>query len=367
MDYLDQKERSWNYNIAIKRKRTPITLKEIYDEYSAMCLRQKTNRMLGILDVLEVLLTHRTIDSETGEKKRIEWHHAGSTLYPDKEFFSKPNETKEKFMKRVMSILVEYDTEVRLGRRTIGQEYRKILADFEDKISKLFEQANKKNYTQKQFNQALKSIMEKYVDSTGDYIFMAVLVDKKNILKNKTLFNDFMKEKKIPANITTKQVVDAFGFSEGNKARLTIALDRSRLSLDKLGGKYAKHYQATYNEILAKGLNEQQIAEVLKLASYEKTQKHQNQIKTLARTFAHGINNLINFNNAERAGFTRFKYSGPIPERPFCKLHINKIYSIEQIEAMEKNGGNGQGIHIITYCGGYNCRHTWLPTGDAKK
>jgi len=37
--------------------------------------------------------------------------------------------------------------------------------------------------------------------------------------------------------------------------------------------------------------------------------------------------------------------------------HLGNIYHIDEIEKLD----NGQGLDVMTYCGGYNCRHMWLP------
>ena len=49
-----------------------------------------------------------------------------------------------------------------------------------------------------------------------------------------------------------------------------------------------------------------------------------------------------------------------VPERDFCKEHYNKIYTIEEIQALN----NGQGLDVLTYAGGYNCLHWWMPAGE---
>ena len=85
---------------------------------------------------------------------------------------------------------------------------------------------------------------------------------------------------------------------------------------------------------------------------------YNNRIKTLSRTFSRGIDRLINFNQAMVIGIKYFKYVGnPTPERDFCKLHYGKTYHIDEIDKLD----NGQIPDVFTNCGGYNCRHMWLP------
>lgn len=81
---------------------------------------------------------------------------------------------------------------------------------------------------------------------------------------------------------------------------------------------------------------------------------------------------------AEAAGVTRYRYSGPSPDRKFCE-HVLKgdrdalgisdvtpsgkgrVYTIEEIRGMD----NKQIPDVLRSAGGYNCRHTWIPVSDA--
>lgn len=66
--------------------------------------------------------------------------------------------------------------------------------------------------------------------------------------------------------------------------------------------------------------------------------------------------------NHLKAGCREFKYAGPTgasatqdEPRDFCRKHLGKIYTIEQILKLN----NGQGLSVLIYMGGYNCRHRW--------
>lgn len=63
----------------------------------------------------------------------------------------------------------------------------------------------------------------------------------------------------------------------------------------------------------------------------------------------------------------KFLYTGARPDgviRDFCKgLLIDRnpaIYTLREIEAMDNN----QGLEVLAYGGGYNCRHDWSPVTD---
>lgn len=68
---------------------------------------------------------------------------------------------------------------------------------------------------------------------------------------------------------------------------------------------------------------------------------------------------------ADDLGFELMRYLGPDDKitRPFCKRvlkdkeHPGAIYKIEEIKKLD----NKQGLDVLTYGGGYNCRHQWRP------
>ncbi len=85
--------------------------------------------------------------------------------------------------------------------------------------------------------------------------------------------------------------------------------------------------------------------------------------QTILNTTLAGIDNLTNIatktanyqkNNPDKT--PRFKYVGPPAERKFCSMHLNQIYTLQEINALD----NGQGLPVITNGGGYNCRHHWV-------
>lgn len=61
---------------------------------------------------------------------------------------------------------------------------------------------------------------------------------------------------------------------------------------------------------------------------------------------------------AIKNGAKYFRYTGPsVNIRPFCAQHLNRIYSIEEIEELN----NGQNLSVLYFCGGWRCRHHWSP------
>jgi len=62
---------------------------------------------------------------------------------------------------------------------------------------------------------------------------------------------------------------------------------------------------------------------------------------------------------ATQSGLTHFLYYGNLQSnsRRFCIAHVDGVYTNQQINEMQ----NGQLEPVRTFCGGYNCRHQWVP------
>lgn len=80
-------------------------------------------------------------------------------------------------------------------------------------------------------------------------------------------------------------------------------------------------------------------------------------VATVVNTGQAAFDRLHAFQQAREAGIDRFRFTGPSPDRPFCREHYGKIYALEEIDRMD----NGQGLSVRTHGGGWNCRHTWEP------
>jgi len=65
---------------------------------------------------------------------------------------------------------------------------------------------------------------------------------------------------------------------------------------------------------------------------------------------------------AAAAELDHYLYTGPLDglTRPFCKALVGKVVTGEQMRKLN----NGQGLNVMTSCGGYNCRHTWSPVSE---
>lgn len=86
--------------------------------------------------------------------------------------------------------------------------------------------------------------------------------------------------------------------------------------------------------------------------------------KTEAYTAVSRFNNLLTFENAAATGTQTFKYFGPVSTitRPFCRAHAGQVFTLDEIAKMD----NGQGLSVRESCGGYNCRHYWIPANGQR-
>lgn len=78
---------------------------------------------------------------------------------------------------------------------------------------------------------------------------------------------------------------------------------------------------------------------------------------TIARTAVGALDRADTLRKAVAAGVTRFRYTGPKPQRSFCADHYGKEYTEQEIAQMS----NGMGLSVRLYCGGWRCRHYWEP------
>lgn len=91
--------------------------------------------------------------------------------------------------------------------------------------------------------------------------------------------------------------------------------------------------------------------------------KLERNVETELGTSVAAFNRTVTISKGKELGFELYEYLGPDDgvTRPFCQGVLNDrnpaIYTIQEIEAMD----NGQDLPVITYGGGYNCRHTWRP------
>ncbi len=142
-------------------------------------------------------------------------------------------------------------------------------------------------------------------------------------------------------------------------------LNAGRVDIDKMSALYQVDFDSI-NENSRKAIIKEIRAGVGAGVGYEAirtklTQRDfgDGEASTLANTALAQFDNAYMFDKASSAGITEFLYDGPRnpSSRGFCLKHLGNVYTIDEIKQMS----NGQGLPVITACGGYNCVHYWTP------
>lgn len=82
--------------------------------------------------------------------------------------------------------------------------------------------------------------------------------------------------------------------------------------------------------------------------------------ETVALTARAGYDRAARVEVATEAGVERFRYAGPEPERPFCRKHFGRVYTLAELDRLS----NGHGLPVRDYLGGWRCRHRLAPVVD---
>lgn len=133
-------------------------------------------------------------------------------------------------------------------------------------------------------------------------------------------------------------VVDVIDVALGNYSKLERDMERGLVDVIRQG--FTEHL----------GIEEVEN----RIASKLGVERHR--VSTLARTGMAAVSRATTVYTATDAGIKRFRYAGPSAERDFCRERRGNIYTIEEIERMD----NGQGLDVLSHCGGYNCKHSWV-------
>lgn len=102
-----------------------------------------------------------------------------------------------------------------------------------------------------------------------------------------------------------------------------------------------------------------------------KTDGMEGRVETEVNTMVSGFARSVTTEKAQELGFDLMEYIGPDDDvtRDFCEHVLSgdpgfgieareaPIYTLEEIKSMD----NGQNLDVLTYAGGYNCRHQWRP------
>lgn len=209
----------------------------------------------------------------------------------------------------------------------------------------------------------IKSVIKKYfTEGKADKLKTEGIEEIKTIIKR---YGGFWKDYKNELNILINQVqydlLKDFQQGHGSTIQNTLKAELNKIIQREqtIFSNNAKKAQA----IIAKSLQESSINgkdwEPIVRRSLQKLNYEERHINTEIETTKAALNNLKRFKDftgTEREDL-HLRYEGPEPQRNFCSIHYNKIYKLEDIKEMT----NDFGQPAFTYCGGYNCRHRWVP------
>ena len=172
-------------------------------------------------------------------------------------------------------------------------------------------------------------------------------------------------------------------FSETDARAIVALKDLDLTRWERFGGDLSLSIQAQLLDAVVSGATfkelENAVEEALRGVKGDdpKVLRH---ARTIANTTTQGFDRTITHRKAATAKIDTFVYLGPDDgvTRPFCAAVLSgqeskefripsvdgdpPIYTDEQISRMD----NGQGLDVATYCGGYNCRHSFNPISVEK-
>lgn len=118
-------------------------------------------------------------------------------------------------------------------------------------------------------------------------------------------------------------------------------------------------------ERLAKRISEVKVDDIVQVANERVTMKvnvARHRAEAIARTAKLSVTRANSFAEAVADGVQYFTYSGPVDSstRKWCAERVGKTFSLKEIEEMDAEAGV-QLKPVSVYCGGYRCRHRWIP------
>lgn len=133
----------------------------------------------------------------------------------------------------------------------------------------------------------------------------------------------------------------------------------SAMLLGRAGQDYARMGDRIQHDILAavdRGLRQDLSTRDIENAVAHAVRRQRATARTITRTALGGFDRANVVRQVVATGARRLRLVGPPGERPWCASRVGLIYTLDEIRAMN----NGQGLSVLLYCGGYNCRHHWV-------
>jgi len=211
----------------------------------------------------------------------------------------------------------------------------------------------------------ITSVIEKYfIEGKSDKLKSDGYAEIKKLIKRYNLpFSSVSSE----LNPLIKEVEDKLQqkFFQENLSPLEASIRQGLNSIIKRNNFAITDNQKKIQKIITKTLSgdRDKIEEELQ-RNLNRIKLEQRHIDTEIFTTKLALDNLKRSADFAGGGVEFLRYAGPSGTvRPFCREHINRIYSMKEVEAMTNNFGQP----ALVYAGGYNCRHRWVPMiGEAE-
>lgn len=222
------------------------------------------------------------------------------------------------------------------------------------------------NYLLKQLNYDINDLSLLGLDATEFNARLKLLIKNSYEKIKKQQYKFFEVQGSFEVNKVTGELSVVNSATSAYKPIITSQLFERSLKirstgLDKIGGRLYKDVRTSYALYLSKFNDMNKLEELITQAL-----ANQNQYaKTITNTFVAGVDNLHVAKRAEEQNGKSqlMKMVGPTPEREFCKKYYNEIKTIAEWSRLD----NGQGLDVLTNCGGYNCRHHFIIIHEKKK
>lgn len=151
-------------------------------------------------------------------------------------------------------------------------------------------------------------------------------------------------------------------YNSSSQISIEVAGDREALiavnnQIKKDFSHFGEYIDDKISEILKEGIKKDIPRNELYNRASRELRKGKQYAYTWINTAENASNQAVTIRKNIEAGVKYFKYAGPPADREFCANLLDKVFPIEEIEKMD----NGQGLPVLYYKGGYNCRHRWVP------